>query len=203
MRKSGKGCVTMCKKIRDISGLRPRDIYEKYVNPSSAVVDMKSVLDKMGIQTQCVSFLSLEQALLLDKNDHILGMAASNGDDLVVLYSKTLDNSERNYVLAHELGHCCLHLPVSSEFHVELKIKSDIYSAPGSSMTVLQKLFRTRFLTKSENEADDFAADLLISDAFYKDLVRNNPSSSAKDLSRLANVTENLFLRKRKLIKER
>lgn len=141
----------MCKKIKEIHNLSPAKIREQYWKNLISPIDMVSLLRKMEIACVSVDFERLETNLKQNKGN-IHGLAYSDKDDLGILYA-TDSPKQDNYVLAHELAHCCLHLPVSAEFHVELNANEDIY-VPAH---------RSRFRKKAyENEADAFATELLI-----------------------------------------
>lgn len=142
----------MCDKIKKIKNKTPKEILDEYWDEHFPV-NSKMLLNKMGIKTEKIDFTPLEASLYLEGNDHICGLAYSQNDDLNILYSDKLNDIVVNYVLAHELAHCCIHLPVYAEFHVELKTEKDLYFPYP----------RTKRKTKKkELEADIFATNLLI-----------------------------------------
>lgn len=150
----------MCKKLKEIHHLSPSIIMERYLNPSDIFVNMRKILEEMGIECNFVDFTELEKGLFMESGS-ILGMAVTKQDDLSILCSNKLEWNEANYVLAHELGHCCLHLPVTSEFHVEMKTKyTDFYSYPPSFFRSFQNVWSDN--QTIEQQADAFAVELLI-----------------------------------------
>lgn len=160
MKKLKRG-VRMCKKLKEIHGQQPEAIWKKYGHSHSNLspVNAEQILTAMNIRVMAVDFDSLEESIYVVGNDAILGMAVSQGDDLIVLYKRGLEEITKNYVLAHELGHACLHMPVSSEFHVEMKTKADIYSPPVMRRGLFSK---GKSLIVREREADVFSAKLLL-----------------------------------------
>lgn len=179
--------ASMCQKLREIHGSQPDDILSRYLDSTASFVNMKDILLKMGIPCFKADFSELERKLGLPKDDTIWGLAASRGEELIIAYSKKLDLAMQNYVLAHELGHCCLHLPISAEFHVELKRANDVYS---DSSISLHRFFGTRkqtdpeeFLLK-ESEADKFAAQLLLPDTLLSKYQNRTCPPTARDLSK-------------------
>lgn len=179
--------VSMCRKIREIHGSQPVDILSRYLDSTASFVDMKDILSKMDIPCFKTDFSELEKKLNLPKDDTIWGLAASRGEELIIAYSKKLDLAMQNYVLAHELGHCCLHLPISAEFHVELKRANDVYS---DSSISLRRFFWARkqadseeFLLK-ESEADKFAVQLLLPDTLLSKYQNRASPPTARDLSK-------------------
>ena len=182
----------MCKKLKQIHDLKANDILHNYrlQRASHEYINITDVLDFLEIDYNVINFEELEKSLFLKGNDDILGMACSEGDEVRILYSDTLDAKDTNYVLAHELAHCCLHLPVSAEFHVELKVKNDIYSS------FLSKPLKNNRIAKKENEADLFAADLLIPTDLFVEYLNKAESFSVKDISNHFNVPELLVHKK-------
>ena len=183
-----KGRVTMCKKISEIHGLQPNDILNAYFDSTASFVNMQDILSKMSIFCIKTDFSELEKNLNLSEDDAIWGLAASHGEELIIAYSKKLELNMQNYVLAHELGHCCLHLPISAEFHVELKRANDVYS--DSSTIFLHRLSWKRTQVKSDKfaakelEADKFAAQLLLPDVLLSKYRNRNGPHLAQSLSK-------------------
>lgn len=176
----------MCKKIKEIHGLRPADILSTYLDDRASFVDMHDILSKMGIPCIKADFSELQKNLNLPKDDAIWGMAASRGEELIIAYSKKLSRFMSNYVLAHELGHCCLHLPVSAEFHVELKTGNDVYSDSSISMhrlSLISRLRASKEFQSKESEADDFATNLLLPDALLDAYKNHSSPLTARNLS--------------------
>ena len=174
----------MCMKIREISGLSPQEIHLKYCeNPNQNLkgcVTVTELLDKIGISYKSANLCKLEQKLHL-KNDSIIGLAYSQGDNLKILYSDTLNEYEINYVLAHELGHCCMHLPVTTKFHVEMKTKQDYYFLENKNIFSLIKCSSKKI--KKEISADNFAAELLIPTDSLNAFLNSTSNISKKQIS--------------------
>lgn len=160
----------MCKKIAEVNSLNPNDILDKYWD-GKIPVDMKTILRNLSIRFRSYDISTLEKQLRLNKNDAILGLAFSNGNDLGILYSNRIEKNASNYILAHELAHCSLHIKPSEKFHVELKISKDMYSG-----TYLPSFFSGYTDSWKEIQADRYAADLLIPTKALKKFV-SNPSN--------------------------
>ena len=197
--KNRKRRKIMCKKLKEIHDLRADDILRKYSLLKTTIghINIVDILDFLKITYNPISFEELEKSLFLKGNDIILGMACSKGDDVRILYSEDLDAKERNYVLAHELAHCCLHLPVSAEFHVELKTKNDIYSS------FLDKPLKNNKVIKKEIEADEFAAELLIPTMDLLNYLDISESVSVQEISNYFSVPELLVHKKISMLSKR
>lgn len=148
----------MCDKLKEIHGLSPSQLLLKCWQAPEYPVDMKKVLDSLRIPFGSLDFSQLERSLHLKRDNCILGMAFSQENDLRIITSDKLDSQTANYVLAHELAHCCLHMEPTSAFHVELKTSYDIYS---DLIHTPIKEIRGGDLEK-EVAADIFAARILL-----------------------------------------
>lgn len=191
MKRRRKERVVMCQKLKEINGLRPQFILDTYYQSSSIPINMKAILKSMKISCFPSNFSELETNLHI-KHRSILGMAASKGDNLIIIYSNHLDNVTANYVLAHELGHCCLHLPVTSEFHVELKTENDIYSYP-TWLRLKFDVYSGRDSDPKEQEADAFAAHLLLPDQNFQHYISQKPRPNRQQLSKIFCVPSRLI----------
>lgn len=200
-----KVCSSVCRKIKEIHGLQPTDILSTYLNNTVSFVDMSRVLSKMEIPCIKTDFSELQKNLNLSAGDAIWGMAATRGDDLIIAYSKNLSFSMYNYVLAHELGHCCLHLPISAEFHVELKTGNDVYSDSSliqNRPSLIRKQRSSQKFFMKESEADYFAMQLLMPNDLIEKYKSCNFQLTTQDLSKYFKVPIPLAQKKIDFIKE-
>lgn len=177
----------MCKKIKEVNELTPDEVLGKFWD-NDVPVNIKRILSKIGISFYHVDFSTLEQKLDVPKNDAILGLAFSKDDDLGILYSSRINQDAANYVLAHELAHCCLHMKPTSEFHVELKISSDMYSSPRKEYPVIARHKDAH----KEWQADRFAADLLMPTQALIDFISKNPGQSVESIARHFHVSKEI-----------
>lgn len=184
MRPYRKMGVPMCQKLQDIHGFQPEQILNSYGEAVPCPVDVRRILKNMRINCLSADVSNLERSLQFQAGT-ILGMAAARGNDLLIVSSDALPLEEANYVFAHELAHCCLHLPVSSEFHVELKTTTDFYSCPPQSGF-------DGFSARKEAEADDFAARLLLPEAELRRRLSQHPRPDAKQLAAVFQVPVSL-----------
>lgn len=142
--------IFMCKKLKEIHNLMPEDFLGDL---KELPVNINYILKKWNIDHTAVLFDSLQKDLPL-KNLKITGLSYAKEDDLFILYSKKSTLSEARFTLAHELGHCCMHMSVDSSCHIELQTVGDVLEKTGDSYKI--------FNAKKEEEADKFARSLLI-----------------------------------------
>lgn len=185
MRKK-RGEISMCKKIREVNALNTEEILKRFWD-GKIPVNVKHILAGVGVRFREYDISALEQVLHIDQDDAILGMALSDGDELGILYSNRIDKDATNYVLAHEFGHCCLHLKPSEKFHIELKLSSDLYSK--KPRRYLLAGYRDSY---KEIQADKFAADLLIPTKALLEYLDNNPGTKPESIAKHFHVSEEI-----------
>ena len=184
--KTGRGEMNMCQKIKEINALTSDQILEKR-KTRTIPINMKEILRDIGIVFQMVDFSDLQKKLKINKDDAILGMAFSNGDELGILYSNKIAGDAKNYVLAHELAHCCLHLHPSETFHVELKFSRDMYSEQK------RRSFLSLFADSvKEIQADKFAAEILIPTDDINQYICKNQNATTEEIAKYFHVPEEI-----------
>lgn len=162
---------SMCKKLRQIHQKRPEEFLSDI---DSLPIDIERILNKWEIEIAAVSFDALQKDLPIGKNK-ITGLAYAQNDDLFILYSKESTMKEARFTLAHELGHCCLHMDVDSSCHIELQSANDVHNISPNKFEI--------FYAKKEEAADKFARDLLIPTNVLKLLFSKNKKLSVELLS--------------------
>ena len=137
----------MCKALNNVSGLTPAKILESYRNKfDSYTVDIKAILNYLNISCFEYDFSSPDISALHLKNfNKIKGAIVLRRDDLSVFVSKKCSDEEQRFIMAHELGHCCLHS--DSLKNNKIEYATDLISFSGDT---------------HEDEADRFAMELLI-----------------------------------------
>ncbi len=181
-----RGDTQMCKKIREVNSLTPERVLEKHWD-GKIPVNVKKILSSVDVRFREYDITNLEEILGLDKNDAVLGMAFSDGDNLGILFSTRIDKDATNYVLAHEFAHCCLHMRPSEKFHIEMKLSRDLYS------WLRQDTILGRYrISYKEIEADRFAADLLIPTKALLDLFINGSDQSIDGIAKHFHVSKEI-----------
>lgn len=173
----------MCKKLEEISCVDPTDLQAQYGFTSKEESSMCTLLEQMRIGCSSVDFSPLERKLKIRSNNHVIVLSYSVGDDLRILYSKSLAAKSVNYALAHELAHCCLHMSPSSKYHIEIMTSDDIYSTRYGKKSEIEK----------EHEADHFALHLLVPKA---ELQSAKSNTEKRKIARKYNVPVSVLLKK-------
>lgn len=130
----------MCKILREIGGLSALELLEKYDISLSPPIDIKRLIDNIGIRLIRYDFSNAERAGNYPLGS-IIGAALSDGDNLDILYTNNQTLNRDRFTIAHELAHCCLHNDALEINHLEL---------------------RTNDASPRERDANIFAGELLI-----------------------------------------
>lgn len=136
----GKDDNNMCKILREICGLSALELLEKYGINLSPPIDIKKLIDNIGIRLIKYDFSNAERAGNYPLGS-IIGAALSDGDNLDILYANNQTLNRDRFTIAHELAHCCLHNDSLEINHLEL---------------------RTNNVSLKERDANIFAGELLI-----------------------------------------
>lgn len=128
----------------------------------SIPVDPVAIANRLGIRVSNAVFSEAS----------LSGMIAQRGDKKSLLVNDSDSIERKRFTIAHELGHCLLHLDVEGEF---VDSATDLFRTDGNSGKGQMHL--------QEVEANIFAAALLMDE----DLIRQC-WSSCKDLSRMAKI---------------
>ena len=133
----------MCTKLKELNGLTPEYILNKYWNPkrNTYPIDIARVLYRMKIRVLPYNFSKYDDNNL---ENRILGAMIADETNLALLYRNSESKNRNRYTLAHELAHCCLaHLEDETMPYIEWRHDGNVTD-------------------EREIEANIFAGELLI-----------------------------------------
>lgn len=160
---------SMCEVLSKIRGMSAEEILETYGKDLSIPIDIKQLLENIGISSLPMDFTELEKEVEVKTGD-ILGLVLSKDEKAAILYRKDDTLNRKRFTLAHELAHCCLHCEDKNKLHIEFRLDDD---------------------SKDDHEkaADIFAGELLIP---LKQLAKEHMKMmvpNSKDLARIFGVS--------------
>lgn len=170
----------MCEKLNEVSGMTPAKLLEIYSDGiDSYAVDVEAILLKLGISFYDYDFSkSNPDVFSCDPGGEIIGAIVLMGNDLSVFASMKCSKEEQRFIIAHELGHCCLHSTTLKNNKVEYSKKSD------------------SDVCKHEDEADLFAMELLIPEDSLRTVYKNLLVKSLSVLAKVFSVTVDVMRRR-------
>lgn len=143
---------------------------------TQAPVPIYDIARKSGLRIEVTPFPT--------KFSHIQGFITKDNSAYTMYVNANDSEGERNFTIAHELGHWKLH---KSELEKDLN-KSVLFRLP---LAELNK-------DPLEDAANEFAASLLIPD----DILKQNEGKSPSDLARIFGVSEDVIGYRLKLLEE-
>ena len=156
---------TMCKKLKELSGMSASKILELYAHDSNYyAVDMQTIMNNIGVPVLLFDFSDLNQKL----SHNIYGAIVLLKDNLAVLVSNKCTKEEQRFILAHELAHCCLHGATLKKTKIEFA--SDFDSSD-----------------LHEEEAHSFADQLLLPEKDFIDVCKQFDSKNI-DVETVADI---------------
>lgn len=117
-----RGFKIMCKKLRELDGLTPDEIF-LICGVDAYPVNIQMILKKLGIKSGVMDFSNIETQIpeVIEKRGFILGAVTIIGDDVNIFYSKNSTENRKRFTLAHELAHCCLNATSLKKGHIEFR----------------------------------------------------------------------------------
>lgn len=167
-----KEYLGMCKILEEINGLRANDLLEKYNIDITPPIDLKRLLERIGISSYPCDFSEVEKKSGYEPRS-IIGAAISTEDNLDIMYAKGMSENRIRFTIAHELAHCCLHGDSLRIRHIELRRDND--SSP------------------REVQANIFAGELLIPEKSLREIYNKLYLPTLSFLSEVFQVSTNVM----------
>lgn len=193
---SQKGGYCCMGEILDkLKGKTAEMLVKEYNLDKTLPIDIVALAENLGIKLIGLDFNEIEKkepfSTMVKINGHILGATLENDDDLIIYYN-TSDFSEyfqdmplalairkkicRNrFTIAHEIGHCCLHMLSETGFNIAYRTDA------------------TDYYNKEEREANIFAGELLIPTTLVDKVYENLEIVRVEDMAELFQVSNSVM----------
>ena len=160
----------MCEKLKTLNGTKAEQILSLCNQASNIVVDLEGIVERLGLYKYARTFDDIEEKL----KQTVKGLVLLSGDDIGIFYDSEATVREKRFIIAHEIGHCCLHGDTLKEGYIEY-------------------LHKDGFENEREKEASAFAARLLIPESSLMRLHSALLVPTVKDLAEMFLVPERLM----------
>lgn len=164
--KEGKN---MCEALNKIRGMTAEELLEKYGDNTKVPVDLKELLENIGISSFPMDFSKVEKEIGAQQGD-VLGLLFAKDEKAAIFFKAGDSLKRRRFTIAHELAHCCLHLEGSDTSHIELRQDEETEK-------------------KEERVADIFAGELLIPLHLLAREYKKMKLPNSKDLANIFGVS--------------
>ncbi len=163
----------MCIALDKIKGLSAEEILNITNQQDEIPVNLDVIMDKLRIKRFATSFDEIEKK----ENKKVSGLVLLNEKDIGIFYRKNSDLRKKRFIIAHELGHCCLHGDMLEDDYI------DFYSED----TIEEEY---------EKSATAFAMRLLIPEQSIQKISSKILKPSIKILSEIFQVPESLMYKR-------
>lgn len=129
----------MCKRLVELNGKSAEDILRESGQSQNIPVDLEKIIKTIKVYKYPRTFNDIER---IEKRE-VAGLVLLNGDDIGIFYDMEASIEQKRFIIAHEIGHCCLHGETLKNGYIEF-------------------LHKDGYENEHEAEASLFAARLLI-----------------------------------------
>lgn len=129
----------MCKRLIELNGKSAEEILNLSGQANRVPVDLEKIINDININIYARTFADIEE---IEKRQ-VAGLVLVNDDDVGVFYDVEAPVEQKRFIIAHEIGHCCLHGDTLKDGYIEF-------------------LHNDGFENNHEKEASIFASKLLI-----------------------------------------
>lgn len=131
------------------------------IEESAPIADINSIVKKLGGRVEEVNeVFSIE------------GSIAREGEGFCITVPMWQNQERKNFTIAHELGHLFLHMGYLINDSIWQNSSTQVYYRQGNSA--------------SEQEANEFAASLLMPRELFKKIIEKNSENGRVNISRVA-----------------
>lgn len=129
----------MCKRLDELNGRSAEDILKLSGQLNNVPVDLKKLVKDIDIYAYPRTFDDIEK---IEKKE-VAGLVLIHENDVGIFYDKNATIENKRFIIAHEIGHCCLHGDTLRNGYIEF-------------------LHKDGYENTHEKEASIFASRLLI-----------------------------------------
>lgn len=189
------GCYNMGKTLEKLKNKSAEMLVNEYNLDKTLPIDIVALTKNLGIELMGLNFNQIEQrepfATMVKERGHLLGATLEDGDDLIICYNTydfpvyfqdmppalaTMKKVFRNrFTIAHEIGHCCLHILSESGYNLAFRTDATDYD------------------NKKEREANIFAGELLIPKSLVDKVYNQINIVRVEDMAELFEVSNSVM----------
>lgn len=139
--------------LKHLKGKTAEEILKETNQINSIPIDLNVILETYGIKCMSDTFNDLKTEYTSSELENIAGLILSDEKNLGLFFRESDSVPRRRFIIAYELGHCCLHGDILNAGYIEFRDCPTKWS-------------------KIEYEADRFANDLLLSEKQIEHVLR-------------------------------
>lgn len=129
----------MCQRLIELNGKSAEEILKSSGQANKVPVNLEKIIETIKVYKHPRTFEDIEK---IEKKE-VAGLVLLSGDDIGIFYDIDASIEQKRFIIAHEIGHCCLHGDTLKDGYIEF-------------------LHKDGYENDHEKEASLFAARLLI-----------------------------------------
>lgn len=129
----------MCQRLIELNGKSAEEILKSSGQANKVPVNLEKIIETIKVYKHPRTFEDIEK---IEKRE-VAGLVLLSGDDIGIFYDIDASIEQKRFIIAHEIGHCCLHGDTLKDGYIEF-------------------LHKDGYENDHEKEASLFAARLLI-----------------------------------------
>lgn len=129
----------MCQRLIELNGKSAEEILKRSGQADNVPVNLEKIIETIKVYKHPRTFEDIEK---IEKRE-VAGLVLLSGDDIGIFYDMDASIEQKRFIIAHEIGHCCLHGDTLKDGYIEF-------------------LHKDGYENDHEKEASLFAARLLI-----------------------------------------
>lgn len=163
----------MCERLKELNGKSAEDLLTLSGQAQNVPVDLDKIIKTIQVFKFPRTFDDIEA---LEKQE-VAGLVLLAEDDVGIFYDKDAPISQKRFIIAHEIGHCCLHNEILENGYIEF-------------------LHKDGYENEHETAASLFAARLLIPESPLISIYNKLILPSLNGLSDIFEVPNHLMKRR-------
>lgn len=105
----------MCQRLNELRGKSAEEILKISGQADKVPVDLEKIIETINVYKQPRTFDDIEKI----ENREVAGLVLLHGDDIGIFYDIEASIEQKRFIIAHEIGHCCLHGNILKDGYIE------------------------------------------------------------------------------------
>lgn len=105
----------MCQRLVDLNGKSAEEILKSSGQTDVIPVNLEKIITTINVYKHPRTFDDIEK---IEGRD-VAGLVLLNNDDIGIFYDSEVSLAQKRFIIAHEIGHCCLHGDTLKDGYIE------------------------------------------------------------------------------------
>jgi len=105
----------MCQRLIELNGKSAEEILKSSGQANRVPVNLEIIIETIKVYKHPRTFEDIEK---IEKRE-VAGLVLLSGDDIGIFYDIDASIEQKRFIIAHEIGHCCLHGKTLKDGYIE------------------------------------------------------------------------------------